>query len=295
MNDKNYYMAGDTDLTAEMKNVKIDVAFLPVGGTYTMDAKEAAEAANTIKPKVAIPIHFGDVVGAVEDAREFVSLLDKKVEGAVLKNLLNGVSHMKQSTVKIAAGKTVYFDPFNITGEPKDADYVFISHTHGDHFSPQDIKKVMKGTTKIIITEDGVETLVKEGFRNILTVVPSESYTINGMSFQTVPAYNLNKDFHKKDSNWVGYILNINNTIYYFAGDTDFIPEMKDMNVDVAFLPVGGTYTLTAAEAAEAAIAIKPLVAVPIHFADVVGTVEDANTFVDLLEDTNIKGIMIKE
>jgi len=124
-------------------------------------------------------------------------------------------------------------------------------------------------------------------------VAPLESYTINGLEFKTVPAYNINKDFHKKDSNWVGYILNINKTLYYFAGDTDIIPEMKDINADVAFLPVGGTYTMTAAEAAKAANTMKPLVAVPIHFADVVGTMEDATSFVNQL-DASIRGIILK-
>lgn len=294
MDSKVYYISGDTDTTAELKKVKADVIFLPVGGTYTMDAKEAAEAANIIKPKVALPVHFGDVVGTTEDARKFISLLDKKVKGVVLKNLLNGISHMKQSTIKIVANKTIYIDPYDIAGEPKDADIILISHTHGDHFSIQDIKKVMKKTTKFVITADGEDTLKKEGFKNITVVAPSKSYTVDGIAITTVPAYNTNKDFHKKDSKWVGYILNINNTLYYFAGDTDIIPEMDDINADVAFLPVGGTYTMDATEAAEAANTLKPLVAVPIHFADVVGSWDDATSFVKLL-DTSIQGIILKK
>jgi L-ascorbate metabolism protein UlaG (beta-lactamase superfamily) len=152
----------------------------------------------------------------------------------------------------------------------------------------------MKASTKIIITADGVESLVKENFNNVIAVYPLESYKLNGLEFKTVPAYNLNKDFHKKDSNWVGYILNINNTSYYFAGDTDVIPEMKDFNVDVAFLPVGGTYTMNATEAAQAANIIKPLVAVPIHYGDVVGSAEDAKTFVNLIDDS-IQGLILKK
>jgi len=103
-----------------------------------------ADAANMIKPKVAIPVHFGDVVGTTEDARKFISLLDKPVKGVVLKDLLNGISHLMQSTIRIKTDKIIYIDPFNIDGEPKDADIIFISHTHGDHFSIADIKKVMK-------------------------------------------------------------------------------------------------------------------------------------------------------
>lgn len=294
MNSIKYYIAGDTDLIPEMKKVKADVVFLPVGGTYTMDAKEAAKAANVMKPKVAVPVHYGDVVGTTKDARTFISLLDKKITGAVVKNLLNNFSHLKQSTIKIVTDKIIYVDPFNIDGEPKDADIIFITHTHGDHYSVADIKKIAKASTKIIITADGAENLVKEGFQNIITVVPYESYTLNGLEFKTVPSYNTNKDFHKKDANWVGYILNIKNTSYYFAGDTDIIPEMKDLDVDVAFLPVGGTYTMDASEAAKAANTIKPLVAVPIHYGDVVGTEEDAKSFIGNL-NTSIQGVILKK
>lgn len=294
MNSKNYYIAGDTDVIPEMKKIKTDVAFLPVGGTYTMDAKEAASAANVIKPKVAVPVHFGDVCGTTQDARTFISLLDKQITGVQLKSLLNGISHYKQSTIKIVADKIIYVDPINIDGEPKDADIIFITHTHGDHFSVADIKKIAKASTKIIITADGIESLVKEGYKNIITVVPLENYTLNGLQFKTVPSYNTNKDFHKKDANWVGYILNINNTSYYFAGDTDIIPEMKDLNVDVAFLPVGGTYTMDASEAAKAANTIKPLVAVPIHYGDGVGSVEDGKSFINNL-DASIQGVILKK
>lgn len=211
----------------------------------------------------------------------------------VQKELFNGISHMKQSTVRIAANKIVYFDPYKIDGEPGDADIILISHIHFDHLSLPDVKKVAKPTTKIVVPADGADALIKEGFTNILTVKASESYNLDGLDFHTVPAYNLNKDFHKKSSNWVGYILNINNTFFYFAGDTDFIPEMRNIHADVVFLPIGGTYTMDAKEAAEAANAIKPQAAVPIHFADVVGTYKDAETFVKLL-DPSIKGVILK-
>jgi L-ascorbate metabolism protein UlaG (beta-lactamase superfamily) len=210
-----------------------------------------------------------------------------------LKELFNRINHMKQSTVRIAANKIVYLDPFKIDGEPGDADIILISHTHFDHLSLPDIKKVAKPTTRIVVPADGEDALIKEGYTNILTVKPSENYNIDGLAFRTVPAYNLNKDFHKKSSNWVGYILNIDNTFFYFAGDTDFIPEMREIHADVVFLPVGGTYTMDAKEAAEAANTMKPLAAVPIHFADVVGTYKDAETFVKLLNPST-KGMILK-
>ncbi len=294
MNNIKYYHAGDTDIIPEMKNIKADVAFLPVGGTYTMTSEEAIKATNTIKPKVAVPIHYADVVGTADDAQNFVNGLDKKIKGVVLKDLLKGVQHLTNSTIRIQGSKVIYFDPINITGEPKDADFIFITHTHGDHFSINDIKKLMKKETVVVIPQDGISETVKQNITNVVTVLPQKSYEIDGLKFKTTSAYNIGKDFHKKDSNWVGYIVNINNINYYDAGDTDLIPEMKDIKTNVAFLPVGGTYTMNAADAANAANLIKPLAAVPIHFADVVGTWDDANKFVSLL-NSNIKGQIVKQ
>ena len=293
-NNAKYYFAGDTDVIPEMQGYSADVAFLPVGGTYTMTAQEAISASKLIKPKVAVPVHFADVVGTADDAQAFVRGLDKSIKGVVMKDLLNGVSHMKQSTIRMQAGKVIYFDPIGIDGEPKDADIIFISHSHGDHFSIDDIRKLLKKDTVLVLPGDCVKPAVDAGLTNVVTVVPSKNYEVGGLKFNTVPAYNIGKDYHKKESNWVGYIVNVNNTSYYFAGDTDIIPEMKNMKANVIFLPVGGTYTMTSKEAAEAANTINPLIAVPIHFADIVGTVDDAKNFVNGLS-SEIKGIILKK
>jgi L-ascorbate metabolism protein UlaG (beta-lactamase superfamily) len=277
-----------------MKNIKADVAFLPAGGTYTMDYKEAIGVANTIKPIAAVPIHYADVAGSTDDAQAFTRGLNKGITGVVLRDLLKGVTHMKQSTIRIQGGKVLYFDPIGIEGEPKDADIIFISHSHGDHFTPSDIKKLMKDDTVLVLPKDCVETAVKEGITNIVCVSPSKSYEIDGQKFTTNYSYNTNKDFHKKGINNISYTVNVNNTTYYFAGDTDIIPEMKDIKANVAFLPVGGTYTMDSKEAATAANTINPLVAVPIHFADVVGTMDDAKHFVAKL-NSSIKGVILKK
>ncbi len=215
-------------------------------------------------------------------------------KAAILKKLLHGVSHIRHSTIKIEGTKVIYFDPIGIEGEPKDADIILISHSHGDHFSTEDIKKLAKDSTVLVIPMDALDTAVQAGLINIVTVVPNKNYEVTGLEFCTVPAYNTNKAFHKKESNWVGFIVNINNTRYYFAGDTDIIPEMKDIKADVVFLPVGGTYTMTSAEAVQAANTIKPAVAVPIHFGDIVGTRDDARTFVENIEKS-ITGITLLE
>ena len=215
-------------------------------------------------------------------------------KAAILKELLQVVSHIRHSTIKIHGTKVIYFDPIGIEGEPKDADIILISHSHGDHFSTEDIKKLAKDSTVLVIPRDAVETAVQAGFTNIIAVVPNKSYEVDGLEFRTVPAYNTNKAFHKKESNWVGFVATVNNIRYYFAGDTDVIPEMKDIKSDVVFLPVGGTYTMTSAEAVQAANIIKPAVAVPIHFGDIVGTRDDARTFVENIEKS-IKGINLLE
>lgn len=169
-----------------------------------------------------------------------------------------------------------------------------MTHAHWDHFSVEDIRKVMKDGAILVATGDAAKKAREEGFGNILTVVPSKAYDADGISFETVPAYNTDKEFHKKKNGWVGYIVKINGSAYYAAGDTDVIPEMKNIKADVAFLPVGGTYTMDAAQAAEAANIIRPVAAVPIHFADVVGTEEDARKFVKGL-DSGIEGVILKK
>ncbi len=208
--------------------------------------------------------------------------------------LLKNVWHLKQSTVRMEIGaKVIYVDPLQVDGAKEDADVIFVTHTHWDHFSIQDIRKLMKKDAVLVITEDGVDTAQKEGITNIMAVVPDKNYIVGGIGFKTVPAYNSDKHFHPKSNNWVGYIITANNADYYFAGDTDFYPEMKNIRADVAFLPVGGTYTMTAQEAIEAAKLINPKIAVPIHFADIVGNSEDAQIFVKGL-DAAIRGVLLK-
>jgi L-ascorbate metabolism protein UlaG (beta-lactamase superfamily) len=209
------------------------------------------------------------------------------------KDLIKDITHLKQSTIRMQGNHIIYFDPFGIEGNPKDADIIFITHSHYDHFSPEDIRKVNKVDTVLVLPEEFAKTAVKAGFENIVTVMPSEHYEVKGLQFDTVPAYNTDKLFHKKKYNWVGYIVNVNNASYYFAGDTDLIPEMKEIKADVAFLPVGGTYTMTWKEAVEAANTIKPEVAVPIHYADVVGSVQDAKNFANGVHPP-ICGVILK-
>ena len=215
--------------------------------------------------------------------------MDKGHEEALLK----GVSLMKNSTIRIQRDRVIYFDPYEIQKDLKDADLIFISHDHFDHLSVESIMKLVKEDTVLVAPESSAALLEGEGFRNVTAVQPSKSYEVGGVSFTTVPMYNVGKKFHEKSENFVGYVVRIDGAEYYFAGDTDLIPEMESIKADVVFLPVGGTYTMDASEAARAANIIKPAVAVPIHYADVVGTVEDGEAFIRGL-DKPIKGVLLK-
>jgi L-ascorbate metabolism protein UlaG (beta-lactamase superfamily) len=208
-------------------------------------------------------------------------------------DLLKHVHHFYQSTVLIQAEKTIYFDPVQLPEGSVKADIIFVTHTHGDHFSIPDIQKVMKPSTTLVIPPDGSVQAQEAGIQNVLAVVPNQTYNVAGVKFQTVPAYNLNKNFHPRQNNWLGYVVTLNQRNYYMAGDTDLIPEMKNIKADVVFLPVGGTYTMTAKEAVTAANLIKPAIAVPIHFGDIVGSIQDAKDFVAGLEQ-DIRGVILK-
>ncbi len=187
----------------------------------------------------------------------------------------------------IESGKTIYIDPYDITKEGlKKADIVLITHSHYDHCSPKDIEKIATAETTIIIPKDCKEK-IKDFFpdNNIIAMSPFETREISGIRIKTVPAYNINKEFHKRENNWLGYIVKIGNEKVYHAGDTDFIPEMKalgDENIDYALLPVAGTYTMDAEEAAKATEAIVPAVAIPMHYGKIIGDIVDAEKFQDL-------------
>ena len=200
--------------------------------------------------------------------------------------MLENIEVLYHSSIKINKEVIIYFDPFKIDKEYHDADIIFITHSHYDHYSEEDILKVRKENTCIVAPFDLLDNLLTLGFtkESITTVKPNENYNVNGLTFKTIPAYNTNKSFHPKSNNWVGYLLTLNDTIYYIAGDTDITEENKQVKCDVAFVPIGGTYTMDYKEAAELINEIKPKIAVPTHYAAIVGAKEDGENFVKLLD-----------
>ena len=210
--------------------------------------------------------------------------------------MLENIEVLCHSSIKISKDQIIYIDPFNIDREYHDADIIFITHNHYDHYSEKDIAKIRKANTAIVAPEDLLKNLLEFGFEldNIITVDPDESDIVKGIRFETIPAYNINKAFHPKENGWVGYIIEIDSVRYYIAGDTDVTEENKNIRCDVAFIPVGGTYTTDFKEAAFLINSIRPKIAVPTHYGSVVGTERDATDFVRLLHPSIQGIIMIK-
>ncbi|RCK78904.1 MAG: putative metal dependent hydrolase [Candidatus Ozemobacter sibiricus] len=179
---------------------------------------------------------------------------------------------------RLTGAKTIYIDPFQIAGGPV-ADIICVTHEHFDHCSPDDLKKIQGPHTVVVGPADA---LAKVSGRTQV-VKPGDRLTVEGIPIEVVPAYNTDKKFHPKGNGWVGYIITLDGHRIYHAGDTDHIPEMKQIKADIALLPVSGTYVMTAEQAVAAALEIKPAVAIPMHFGAIVGQKSDAEKFRDAL------------
>lgn len=211
--------------------------------------------------------------------------------------MLDNIEVIAQSAIRIKNkdNKVIYFDPFKLEEKYKnDADFIFITHSHFDHFSPEDILKIKKEETRIITPEDLREELEKIGFdeSKVLLVKPNNEYNIEKIEFITIPAYNINKNYHKKEFNWVGYIVNIDGEKIYVAGDTDNTEEARNVKCDIACVPIGGTYTMTYEEAADLINTIRPKLAIPTHYKTIVGSVQDAQKFKEKIAE-NIEVIIL--
>ena len=194
---------------------------------------------------------------------------------------LDNISINCQSSIKISDGLIICFDPYDIKEKVNNADYIFITHSHWDHFDLDSINNLVNEKTIIIGPSSVIEKL--NNYKT-LEVKVNNIYNLDNISFMTVPAYNIDKDFHPKDAGYVGYIVTLNNITYYIAGDTDVIDDLKVIKADVIFLPVGGVYTMTREEAVELANTIKPIYAIPIHYGLAVGDELDAKYFVNNID-----------
>ncbi|MCM8802336.1 MAG: MBL fold metallo-hydrolase [Candidatus Omnitrophica bacterium] len=188
-------------------------------------------------------------------------------------------------------GKNIYIDPWKLIKEQPKGDLILITHSHYDHFSPDDINKIVKDDSNIIGPREILR--IKTGIKK--DVKPDDEVDLKWVKVKVVPAYNINKNYHPRASNWCGYIIEIEGKKIYVAGDTDFIPEMKNISADIVIVPVGGTYTMNAEEAANAVNTIKPKVAIPYHYGDIVGSEKDAKLFSSFVLNSEVKILKIEK
>lgn len=207
---------------------------------------------------------------------------------ASMEKLLDKITINTQSSIRIEGSKLIYLDPYKRGKASHDADIVFITHSHYDHLDGPSLGNVVKKDTVIVCPESVAREI---SAKDIITMKAGQKKEIGDISVEAVPAYNLNKNYHPKANGWLGYIITMDGVRYYAAGDTDALPELEDIDCDIAFVPVGGTYTMTAAEAAELVNRIGPKVAVPIHYGTIVGRAADAETFRSKLAD-GIKAVI---
>lgn len=186
---------------------------------------------------------------------------------------------------------SIYFDPYEIkTGSPK-GDLILASHDHFDHCVAEEIAK-LQGPDSVVLTEaDCAQKLSGD----VKVLKPGDQVEVKGVTVKAVPAYNTDKEFHPKAKGWLGFVVTVDGVSIYHAGDTDFIPEMSGLGVDVALVPVSGTYVMTAEQAVEAVKAIKPKLAIPMHYGAIVGEAGDAEKFAQALDGVVLVKVLAKE
>ena len=200
--------------------------------------------------------------------------------------MLDNISINEHSSIRIDDKVIAYIDPFRLTAEAHDADLILFTHPHYDHFSPEDFKKAAKPDTVYVCPGSMRKEALAAGIEpdHLATIEAEETLCLRGIEIEGVPAYNTNKPNHPKKNGWLGYVLEIGPEHIYIAGDTDRIPEGEAVYCTIALVPIGGTYTMNAEEAAAFVNAIRPHTAVPTHYGCIVGTLDDARTFVKHLD-----------
>lgn len=196
-----------------------------------------------------------------------------------------------QSSIRMDFDKVIYFDPYRIESEKHDADIIFITHNHYDHMDTESINKIKNERTIIVAPETMRDAICGIECRLHVFLNPDEESDIDNIRIKTVPAYNIEKPFHPKSNNWLGYIITIDNTSYYVAGDTDKTKEAEEVRCDVAFIPIGGHFTMDVSEATELIRTINPKVVIPTHYGSIVGNKEDGKRLKENLAGTNIEVI----
>ena len=196
-----------------------------------------------------------------------------------------------QSSIRIQSDKVLYFDPFKIEEERHDADYIFITHEHYDHFDIESIDRVKNDNTIVVAPKSMEESIKNIEFKDYYLLNPNEEIYIDNISIKTIPAYNNSKPFHPRSNNWLGYVVTIDNITYYVAGDTDKTKEAESVKCDIALVPIGGHFTMDTIEASELLKIIEPKVVIPVHYGSIIGNKSDGEKLKELLSNNNIEVI----
>ena len=211
----------------------------------------------------------------------------------------------------IENGKRIAIDPYNVNDGIEKVDIILVTHEHYDHCSIKDIQKLSKAGTKVIGPAHIQSVITKVENVELHIIEVGDVVDFDELKIEAVPAYCLNKYrdaekkslYHPKSEGYFGYVIKMGNVIIYHAGDTDVIPEMHNLtgygkqgNTFVALLPVSGKVVMDADEAAEAAALLKPTFAIPMHYGSgVIGTIEDANRFVELCKEEGIRAELLEK
>lgn len=200
---------------------------------------------------------------------------------------LTNITVNTQSSIRIEGAKILYFDPYQIPTAASDADFIFITHEHYDHFEPESIAKLKKADTRLVAPESMRKKALSESgiaSGNCIFYQPGESHEEQGLLIETIPAYNKLKPFHTKGKKWQGYVVTMDGLRYYVSGDTDVNEDIRRVQCDVAMLPIGGFYTMDWKQAAEYAAQIKPKAVIPTHYGSIVGEKTDGEDFKKALQ-----------
>lgn len=199
-----------------------------------------------------------------------------------MENILNNAKWFSQGALKfLYNGKIIYTDPFDIDRDYNDADFIFLTHPHFDHISPENINKVIRQSTVFVVAESIADEIKAYSGHAVKKVNPGDKLICEGFEVDVIPAYNIVKtQCHAKENKWVGYLFKFGATTVYYTSDTEYIPEMEKIVTDIILLPLGQTYTMESVEDAVKAVkATKAKIAVPIHYGKYEGSTADAEKF----------------
>ena len=196
---------------------------------------------------------------------------------------------LQHASIKLSNNKIIYIDPYDIKEKLNDADYIFITHDHYDHYDQESIDNIKKEDTKIILPK------CLEQKNHNLIVEPNNTYQIDNIKFETIASYNIDKTYHPKEKEYVGYNILLDDCYYYIMGDTDRTPEAEKVKTDICFVPIGGKFTMDIDEAAAYINTLKPKKVIPIHYGKIVGDISLGNQFKNMIDSNIVVEVLINE